>query len=84
MRYTVIWNPEAEKELARIWMNAPDQQAVSNAADFIDSHLAKSPERLGTDLGDGDRYLEVSPLVMIFTIERDDCLVRVTDVWREV
>jgi hypothetical protein len=76
MRYTVIWSPETESGLASIWMRASDQQAVSDAANSIDRQLRNSPEKLGADLGGGDRYLECSPLVVIFSIEPDDCRVR--------
>jgi hypothetical protein len=46
MRYTVIWSPETESELASIWMRASDQQAVSDAANSIDRQLRNSPESL--------------------------------------
>jgi hypothetical protein len=84
MRYTVTWAPEAESELARIWTQASDQQAVADASNTIDRRLRTSPERLGTDMGGGQRFLQVTPLVVIFTIEPDDCRVRVLEVWREV
>jgi hypothetical protein len=84
MQYTVIWTPEAENALATIWMQASDQQAVADASNAIDRRLRTSPERLGTDLGGGQRFLQVTPLVVIFTIEPDDCRVRVLEVWREV
>jgi hypothetical protein len=81
MRYTVTWVPTALDELARIWIAAPDQQAASDAADEIDRRLRRNPERVGVDLG-GDRYLEVEPLAVFYSIHPADRLVRVLAVWR--
>jgi hypothetical protein len=44
MRYTVLWEPSAEAELAQIWLDAADRRAVQEAADRIDSTLRMNPE----------------------------------------
>jgi hypothetical protein len=80
MRYTVVWVPSALNELARIWIGTSDQQAVADAADLIDKVLRTSPERVGVDWG-GERYVEVEPLAVVFTVDPGDCLVRVLEVW---
>jgi hypothetical protein len=41
MKYTVVWLLQAENELADIWNNASDRQAVADAADRIDWHLSR-------------------------------------------
>ena len=46
-RFTVVWTPDAEAELANIWMNAGDPAAVSAAADTIDAELANNPLGIG-------------------------------------
>lgn len=40
MKYGVFWSAEAENQLAAIWLSAPNQQAVTAAADEIDFVLA--------------------------------------------
>lgn len=43
MTFTVVWKAEAEEELAAIWLKAPDQAAVSRAADHLDAALRQNP-----------------------------------------
>ena len=38
-RYTVVWNPLAENELAELWIGAEDRGNLSRAADLIDREL---------------------------------------------
>ncbi len=40
MRFTVTWDPPAEAELTNLWLNAPDQQAIADAADEQVFHVA--------------------------------------------
>ncbi len=47
MKYSVIWLPSAEDDLATIWTNAPNRDAVSNAARQIDIQLATNPQDAG-------------------------------------
>ena len=28
MSYSVVWSPEAEQELARLWLGAPDRDVI--------------------------------------------------------
>ena len=79
MRFTVIWDESVQDELARIWLQAADQQAVADAADHIDHLLKFSPERVGQAY-DGDRRLIVEPLEVIYSVSMEDCMVRVLHV----
>jgi hypothetical protein len=79
MRYTVVYMPAAINDLASIWIQAPDQQAVADATDEIDRLLAQSPETLGRPYN-GYRILRVSPLEVVYEVSPDDCLVRVFEV----
>jgi plasmid stabilization system protein ParE len=42
MRYTVTWREDAQNQLARIWMEATDREAVRQASDEIDLLFATS------------------------------------------
>ena len=79
MRYTVTWTPSAQDELADIWINAPDRQAVTAAQHRIDRTLRVDAHTKGQDY-DGDRMLEEWPLVVVFTVSPDDRLVEVISV----
>jgi len=39
MNWNVLWLPTAEQDLASVWLNAPDQDAVAAAADALDRLL---------------------------------------------
>ena len=76
MRCTVVWVPPAKSELARIWTEAPDKQAVTDAADEFDRLLRSKPLAVGEDYGE-DRRLVIDPLEVIYAVSPDDCMVRV-------
>jgi hypothetical protein len=63
MRYTVTWVRTAEHELARIWNQATDRQAVADASDEIDDLLARAPMSAGSPAG-VVRKLMVWPLFL--------------------
>jgi hypothetical protein len=50
MPYTVTWLPSAINELARIWNQAPDRQAVADASNAIDQLFKKSAYNRGPGL----------------------------------
>jgi hypothetical protein len=76
MRYTVVWHPAAQSELARLWNQATDRGAVSTAANLIDRMLARNPLGLGTPYG-ADLVLTVHPLQVLYSVSPDDCAVTV-------
>ncbi len=80
MRYTVIWRAVTRRDLTRIWMLAPDPQAVSIAANRIDRTLRVDPDRKGQWFF-GDWLLIDPPLAVVYTIRPDDRMVEVTEVW---
>lgn len=47
MPCTVVWDSDTRDDLATIWLGAPNQQAVADAADEIDRLLAASPLDVG-------------------------------------
>jgi hypothetical protein len=71
-QYTVTATREAENDLARLWLSAPDRRAISNAADTIDRTLRFDPQIKGCDAGRGLRQLIVPPPVAEFSVEEDD------------
>jgi len=82
MKYAVVWNPAAEARLAEIWMAATDKQAVADAADQIESLLARTPLDVGESRTSNERILAVSPLSVRYDVWPDDMRVKVHNVWR--
>jgi hypothetical protein len=83
MRYTLVWIPDADDELARIWTDAPDKRAVADATNEIERVLKHSPLSAGQEYDD-DRCLVIGPLEVIYTVSPADCMVRVLWVARTI
>jgi plasmid stabilization system protein ParE len=80
MRYTVVWLPSAEEELAHIWNGAVDRQAVSRAADEIEVLLRTSSQARGGN-DEGTDAFTIFPLAVIFEVSPDDRKVTVLEVF---
>ena len=76
MRYTVIFSPSAEQDLADIYNNASDKWAVTWASDLLERMLKRDAHKVGRDY-DGDRMVRVAPLLAFFAVYPDDCRVEV-------
>jgi hypothetical protein len=82
MRFTVIWIPEAEAQLADTWLNSTNRDAVRKAAFEIERLLRTNPTNVGESRSEGQRILQVSPLGVRFMVLEDDRTVQVLRVWR--
>lgn len=81
MKYTVIWQPSAEGDLATVWTESKQRSVVSQAADRIENWLRTDPEELGESREDGERLLIESPLAVIYRLVPQDRCVFVLAVW---
>jgi hypothetical protein len=77
MRFTVSWTPTAEQDLATVWMDADDRNAVTSSADTIDRLLAVDPESRGEARFDTVRTLSIPPLGVDFEVIEPDRIVYV-------
>jgi hypothetical protein len=82
MRYTVVWIPSAEADLAQLWMDAPDRNLLSQSADRIDHSLARDPAGIGESRDAGRRILLIPPLGVLYRVKEEDQIVRVLNVWQ--
>lgn len=73
MKYSVVWRPFAQHQLATIWLRAADRQSVTDASDEIDRHLRRDADQIGTPDERGWRILVVPPLVATFEVSVADC-----------
>ena len=82
MKYTVLWVPKAEQELARIWMEAKDRKAVTTAAHSIEFELRHDPNSKGESREFDRRILLVPPLGVLFKVRPEDRFIHVLSIWR--
>jgi hypothetical protein len=82
MKYTVVWIPTADDELATLWMKSKDREVVTSSANEIDRRLRLNPHQQGECRSQGRRILLVPPLGVVYRVNDDDRLVRVLHVWR--
>ena len=81
MNYTVLWKPEAERQLATIWTQCTKRNVITESAHVIDKTLGANPEEAGESREGGFRILFESPLGVIYTVSADDRRVDVVAVW---
>jgi hypothetical protein len=74
MKYTVLWRPLAEEQLAELWMNARDREEVAQAADRIDAKLKSDPMADSESRTGNRRIMFVEPLVAFYDVREDDRL----------
>ena len=81
MKYTVVWLTSANNELARLWLEAADRDAVSLAAGRIDRLLGMAPLDYGESREFPMRVLLCDPLGVEYKVDDDDRKVLVVSVW---
>jgi hypothetical protein len=79
-RYTVLWHRDIITDLAEIWFEAVDRNALTRASNNIDRILAVSPETSRQNLAEGLYVLVVPPLKILFVVREADRVVEVVSV----
>jgi hypothetical protein len=69
-RYTVVSFPEAEDELASIWMADTDRKRISAAPDTADRLLSDNPVHDSIHLSEQLRRRDFPPLRFYFEVVR--------------
>ncbi|MBX9679541.1 MAG: hypothetical protein K2X38_12315 [Gemmataceae bacterium] len=82
MKFTVVWLPDAEEELAAIWVASIDRNAVTSATNRAERLLRTDAATLGESRKDDQRVYFESPLVLHFRVRPLDRLVEVFHVHR--
>jgi hypothetical protein len=73
VKYTVRWTRKARlQQLAQVWLDAPDRNAVTAATNEVDRLLATDPARQGESRAGGLRVLIVEPLIVGYMVNDDD------------
>ncbi|HEY7158348.1 MAG TPA: type II toxin-antitoxin system RelE/ParE family toxin [Gemmataceae bacterium] len=81
MSFTVRYLPDAEQELAALWMDSLKRDAVTKAAHRIDQQLQQTPEQLGESRPQDCRIYFDAPLAILFRVLVSSQLVEVVHVW---
>jgi len=81
MSFTVVWRDIAESELAHMYLEVPDREAVRRAADRIEFLLRRDPLALGKAHFGSHQLLRVPPLGVEFLIDELDRRVTVVAIW---
>jgi len=81
MNYTVIYLPDAEQELAALWLDPVTRAVVSASANEIDDRLKRNPLNEGESRSAGRRILFVLPLGCIFRVNEQAKIVFVSHIW---
>ena len=80
MKWTVTYRPSADDQLAELWLNATDRQAVARSSNAIARQLAADPLIAGESREGNLRILIEPPLAVIYDVSESDRLVAVWSV----
>lgn len=80
MKFTVVWKPDAEGELAEFWMNKPDRHSLAAAANRLEALLADDPLNAGEGRSGTTRIVFDGQLGLVFDVSEADRLVTVLQV----
>lgn len=83
MNYTVVWRPQAEQELAQLWLAAPDRARVTAAVHRIEQLLGDDALHQGRWLYGTTRVLIDPPIAVAYEVIEDDKRANVLAVWHE-
>jgi hypothetical protein len=81
MKFTVVYLPSAEEQLAELWLKAEDQEAFAGAANEIERMLASNPLGVGESRVASLRIVFEPPLAVVYDVREADSLVKVWAVW---
>jgi hypothetical protein len=77
MKWTVVYQPSANSDLAEIWIESDNRQAVSDAADAVEIELTRRLMEVGESRESNMRLIIQSPLLMFYDVIPDDLRVTV-------
>ncbi|QDS98889.1 hypothetical protein [Adhaeretor mobilis] len=80
--FTVVSLDEATDDLASLWMDATDRDAVSAASDHVESQLADDPFTQSANLGGNLWMYEAPPLRYFYKPSIADRMVTILSVVR--
>lgn len=82
MTYAVVWLPDAENELAVIWLDAQQRDAVTRAADVFERRLRARAAECGESPPNGRRVDSEWPLGVLYRVDEIRMTATVAHVWQ--
>jgi hypothetical protein len=83
MKWTVVYLPAAEEELAALWVNPVSRADITDASNRIDRLLQRDPDKVGESREESNqRIVFVAPLAALFRVAPDDRPVEVIHLWK--
>jgi mRNA-degrading endonuclease RelE of RelBE toxin-antitoxin system len=82
MKYSVLWTPTAERDLAELWLDSADRQPIRSAADTLDKLLGDDAHLRGESRYDSLRVVHAAPLGVDVDVDQLNRVVWVLRVWR--
>ena len=82
MKWTVVYLPACEQELAQLWLDPTSRADLTDAANRLDRLLKRDPLAGESRDQKDERVLFISPLGALYRVKADDCLVEVIHVWK--
>jgi hypothetical protein len=80
--FSVVWTPDAENDLAAVWLAAANRAAVTATAHAVERDLQDDPLTVGESRESSvERVVFAEPLGIAFNVVVDDRTVYVTAVW---
>jgi hypothetical protein len=81
MNYTVIWLPNAEDELAALWLDSHYREAVTRASDVLERRLQVRASECGESRPNGRRIDFEWPLGVLYRVDEVRKTATVSHVW---
>ncbi len=78
--FQIGWDPDAEDDLARLWLRSSNRKAIAQAVDQAEKLLESDPVKHGRTLAEGLYSVAVPPIVLIYTIEKTTRAVEVCSI----
>ncbi|HLQ46066.1 MAG TPA: hypothetical protein VK137_15100 [Planctomycetaceae bacterium] len=72
MKFTVVWSPQAEKELCELWLKSRNPADLARQVDAIERNLMTNADELGESREDGTRLLIVELIAVLFEVKLED------------
>lgn len=80
MTFHLDWTAKAENELADVWLNSPDPDAVTVAARDVERRLRQDPLGIGESRELGNRIVFETPLAVLYWVDTANRIVTVVSV----
>ncbi len=81
MKWTVVWQPDAEQALTALWLQSRHRQALNDAAHELDAAAASDPLSIGESREENRRIVLLRPLAATIEVDRSTSTVYVLKVW---